>query len=64
MITLKVEDYCHNCPMFEPEVERHCYCTSEFTGGFQKEYTDTVVKCSYGERCAAMKEYIEKEKNG
>lgn len=53
MIKLDVEDYCHNCNEFEPDVHReHLY----FAG---KDKLETVVRCEHRIRCESIKNYLE-----
>lgn len=56
MIELFVEDYCHNCPDFDPYIsktkmkcDRECY------------WTNTVITCKHAERCKEIKNYLEKQ---
>ena len=57
MITLKVEDYCHNCPNFEPEA-----ATIGITHGFSdKMIYETYVYCKKHETCEKIYEHIKKE---
>ncbi len=55
MIRLYVEAYCHNCPNFEPAVEKlDCgYCDTVLN--------ETVVKCEHHDRCANQMEYFRLE---
>ncbi len=61
-ITLKVEDYCQNCPDFEADVDKETlYCRDDFDI-FEplKHMTETTVTCKHRDRCACVKEYIER----
>lgn len=64
MIRLEVQEYCHDCSDFEPDVENpeKCY----YLGSKEFIMTDTVVRCRYRKRCENLKRYlarIEKEAN-
>ena len=55
MIKLKVEDYCHECPAFEADVD---------TSGWydpQSQEEDTIIRCRYRKRCANMVRYLERK---
>ena len=57
MIKIWVEDYCHSCDSFEPDVVRqHMY----FDNNFITE-TNTTIRCKNAKRCAALKRYLEKQ---
>lgn len=63
MIRLEVQEYCHACSDFEPDVEKsekYYSCSEEII------MTDTVVRCRYRKRCENLKRYLartEKEAN-
>lgn len=58
MIVLKVEDYCHNCPEFEPELEKDEREMIGFDITSRTEtrevYCSTTVTCVHCHRCAAV----------
>ena len=63
MIVLKVEEYCHNCPEFEPdvdkdkvEVESISFSLSDFDGQTRKLMCNTTIACEHRHRCAAIYE--------
>lgn len=62
MITLKVEDYCHNCPEFEPDVDKNTteYFESDSMSFMRREkrtvMCETTVTCEHRLRCAAIYE--------
>ena len=58
MITLKVEEYCHECPAFEPDVD-----TSGWYNPLNQEemIRETVILCRYRKRCASMMRYLKKQ---
>lgn len=60
MIELKVEEYCQNCPYFEPEVEKGIPLL-----GRNEEYIgqhDTTISCSNRYLCAVVeRHYKDKE---
>lgn len=67
MITLKVEDYCHDCPDFEPDVEKNSetlHRNDPFTGPFYTEtitFHTTTIHCKHRYRCESVKEYMRKQ---
>ena len=68
MIRVDVEDYCHACLDFTPDVikpERYSASTAppDSTEVFVY-YTDTVVQCKYRKRCAGIKRYLEQQTKG
>lgn len=58
MIKLEVEDYCRECPAFEPDVDT----TGWYDPQSQEEVIrDTIIRCRYRKRCANMVRYLERE---
>lgn len=55
MISLDVENYCHNCSEFEPD----CQTIKYMSDG--KIIVDTLVKCEHKDRCRNIKTYIEQQ---
>lgn len=55
MINLEVNEYCHNCPEFQPLVDKEYY-----ESGYGDEFTNTTVTCKYAQRCEAIAEYFKK----
>lgn len=56
LIDLKVEPYCHNCTLFEVDVERDKnYANNELVS------VDTTIFCKHRELCTTLKKYLEKE---
>lgn len=56
MITLKVEEYCHNCPDFSAKV-----AVKESEAEKVKLRTcETTVTCSHAKRCEGIKRYLDK----
>ena len=56
MIKLSVEEYCHQCMDFVPDVtepERHFIAGSD-----EIIQSDTIVQCKYRRRCEAIKKYL------
>lgn len=54
-IKLEVEDYCQECMDFEADVtgpQRVRFCS-------ETALSDTIVRCEYRKRCAALKRYLE-----
>ena len=63
MIRLDIQEYCHVCSDFEPDVEKPEKYYSDFE---EVIMTDTVVRCRYRKRCENIKRYLArlaKEKN-
>lgn len=65
-INLKVEEYCHNCPDFEPsamkqtEILRACNLNDPYD--FEAvRINNTLVECKYKKRCAAQMRYLQKQ---
>lgn len=59
MITLNIEDYCHNCPNFEPEV-----FVEEISYAYKSApIFSTKIFCKKRETCVSIYESIKKEMN-
>lgn len=58
MIRIDVEEYCHNCLDFSPDVTRPERVTTALYG---EAWTDTIVRCEYRKRCASIKRYLEQQ---
>lgn len=59
MIVLEVEDYCHDCPDFEADVQK-----ADIWAGIDEEiwnFGDTVIRCEYRERCRSIRRYLKKD---
>ena len=54
MISLDVENYCQNCPDFEPR------CAKIYSDNI---CIDTLVRCERKEICANLKTYLEQQTN-
>jgi hypothetical protein len=62
MIRLQVEEYCHNCPDFEPVAEKETYTLTDSFSLNEYRKNETFVKCEYAARCACMYEnHLKKE---
>ena len=53
MININVEDYCQNCPDFEPEVNKTILEADNIIIS-----TDTCITCKYSDRCKQIYRYI------
>ena len=53
MININVEDYCQNCPDFEPEVNKTLLKANNIVIS-----TDTFITCKYSDRCKQIYRYI------
>ena len=58
MITLKVEDYCQNCPDFTPDAATIGIIHGHFS---DKMIYETVVYCKKHKTCERIYECIKKE---
>ena len=60
MIVLNVEDYCHSCLDFSPDIlpPTRLYTNTDTNAC---EYTNTVIRCEHRKRCAAIKRYLEQQ---
>ena len=54
-ITLKVDDYCQECPEFEPDVHR------QVIYGMDERMFDTTIRCEHRGKCDRLIEYLEKK---
>lgn len=53
MIELEVEDYCHNCPMFEP-----CSVNNSFFSDASLIIVQINVKCKNEAKCYQLIKYL------
>ena len=62
MIQLNVEEYCHQCRDFSPNVIE----PTRVRSGDDKEphWSDTIVQCEHRKRCAGLKRYLEQQMKG
>lgn len=69
MIDLEVQDYCHNCPHFEADVEnaevqtyvmRDLIHLRERT--VERVEGNTIVRCVNRHKCSSMMKYLEEGK--
>lgn len=64
MIRVEVEEYCHSCLDFSPDVimprryESLDHPDKEFVLG------DTIIHCEHRKRCANIKRYLERQAKG
>lgn len=56
MIRLIVEDYCQECPDFEPEAVKVTYYS-----GDELRAASTEVYCRHKNRCAAVAKYMKSQ---
>ena len=65
MIRLDVENYCHECLDFTPDVTKpERETTEDLKGKRHVAYTDTIVQCKYRKRCEAIKKYLLRQAKG
>lgn len=68
MIRLDVQEYCHNCLDFEADVQapekQYIDDLTRFINNMDSNIriSDAIVRCAHRNRCAAIKRYLEKEK--
>lgn len=69
MIKLEVEPYCHECPDFDPDLQRPEQEVINYREPGSKRLisyvriSDTIVRCKNRIRCQKIQEYLEKQKN-
>ena len=62
MIKLDVDEWCKDCPEFEPDVEKdteifECFDIDSYCP-VKKIITDTAVTCKHRLRCQSMVDYL------
>ena len=66
MIQLKIAPYCHNCPIFEPKVEKNVDVLEEYIPTTRDHKTlycrNTIITCVMAATCEGIKNYLDKEK--
>lgn len=55
MIRIEVEEYCHNCLDFSPDITKP---ERVITALYGEHWTDTIIRCEYRKRCEAIKKYL------
>ena len=60
MISLNVEEYCHNCPDFEAYIEIAVYGFDTMKSDSNMEYSH-IITCKHEDRCRQIKRYLENE---
>jgi hypothetical protein len=55
MIRVDVEEYCHECLDFNPDVSK----AERVTLGDEMSYTDTIIRCKYRKRCCGIRRFLE-----
>ena len=58
MIRVEVEEYCHSCFEFEPDVTDPMKL---FSLNGKVDQTDTIIRCGHRKRCALLKKYLERQ---
>lgn len=53
MIKLKIEDYCQDCPAFEPMTEK--------SASYAQNTVITTVCCESEKKCARLVQYLERK---
>lgn len=62
MISLYVKDYCHNCPEFEPDVEKDTIYSENYLMGKRTTHTQTDIYCKHRDRCESMIKFLKEER--
>lgn len=62
MIKLYVQNYCHDCPEFEPDVKKDTIYSENYLMGKRTPRTQTAIYCKHRDRCASMIEFLEERK--
>lgn len=58
MIRVEVEEYCQHCLDFSPDVTN---ATRIPSGNDELILGDTVIRCEYRKRCAAIERFLKKQ---
>lgn len=58
MIVLEVQDYCHDCPSFEADVQRPEKMFADYN---EVVMSNTIIHCEYRGRCERLKRYLERK---
>lgn len=61
MISLYVKNYCHNCPEFEPDVEKDTIYSENYLMEKRTTHTQTYIYCKHKDRCESMIKFLKKE---
>lgn len=63
MIRVEVEEYCHQCLDFSPDVIKpeRIYAGGEEVTALR---ADTVIQCNHRKRCAGITRYLEQHMKG
>lgn len=62
MITLKVEEYCHNCRDFVPSMHESIprILTMHYTNGDETEIvSDITIRCEHEYKCNVIRKHLE-----
>lgn len=62
MIRVEVEDYCHTCLDFNPDVTKAQRVM--LPGNEELVLSDTIIRCEYRKRCAGIKRHLEHQMKG
>ena len=58
MIKIDVDDYCHKCLEFEPDVSKPATCR-DGAGRLHVFAGDTIVRCEHRDRCREIARFFE-----
>lgn len=59
MIRVEVEEYCHSCLDFDPDVTEPQRALS--LDGKVVIQSDTIIRCAHQKRCASIRKYLERQ---
>lgn len=62
MIRLYVQNYCHDCPEFDPDVEKDTIYSENYLMGERTTHTHTYIYCKHKDRCASMIKFLKKRR--
>ena len=60
MIRVEYEEYCEDCPEFEPDMRKEVMHT-DYYGSKGDLICETVIQCQHKDRCKSMKDFIERK---
>ena len=61
MINLYIDDYCQNCPEFEPDVNKNQMYCEDICGNSPIVRNDTSIRCEHWMRCKEIVEWLRQE---
>lgn len=58
MICINVEEYCHQCLDFSPDVVKPQRVIME---NGEQTHTDTIIQCEHRKRCSSIERYLRQQ---